>query len=693
MRPLRRPLPFTALLVLALAASGRAQARPDTAALARLLVAEDARGLGAAGVDPLRGGLRSGDSLLRRIAARGIGRLQRPDLARELVPLLGDPVAAVRREAANGIAQSLKRVRRGPMAADTTDISVARAREVLAAALATERDPSVIDALVGSIGRLPIGDTTGARAAEAAIVARSAGGATRLMLQGYFRMAQARRVTGGLTERGVAVVRSAAMSNTDPAARRLAVLTLNVNGSLDAEAVRRAAGDADEQVRRLALAGIAAVPAAERPALVARGLADRSPIVRVGAVVAARLAARPADCAPLLPLLNDPVPLVALATIDSLGSPCADPAATSAALERALTAPITGGPVDHRWQRGAHALTSLAKIDPVRAARHLPRFAAAAHWGERLAAATAAATLADTLLLRRLAGDPDHNVQEAAIAGLARHAKHGADAVYLAALASPGYQVVLAAATALAGTTDPAALDRALAALDRISAEGRETSRDPRMMLLRRIGELGGAATAPRLERYLADIDSTVALTAAQLLGRWTGTPRQFVRRVPAPAPEPLAALLLGGPVDLRVTMAPSSGGGSFVIRLFTDDAPATAARLIRLAGGGAYAGKLLQRVEANFVTQGGGGDASEYVGDGPFMRDELGLRPQLRGTIGISARGRDTGDAQLYLNLVDNPILDHEYTTAGMIVDGLAVAEAILEGDRIAKVEVVRKR
>ena len=66
-------------------------------------------------------------------------------------------------------------------------------------------------------------------------------------------------------------------------------------------------------------------------------------------------------------------------------------------------------------------------------------------------------------------------------------------------------------------------------------------------------------------------------------------------------------------------------------------------------------------------------------------------MRTHARGTLGISARGRDTGDGQWFLNLVDNPLLDHEYTVFGRIEAGQRVAEQILEGDRIGRVEVMR--
>src|SRR3954471_17761776 len=104
----RYPVLSGLALSVALAGAANAQKRAavDTTALQRLLVAEDARGKGADGVKPLLDALASRDTLFRRVAARGIGRLQRPDLGPRLLPLLGDASPAIRAEAANGIAQS-----------------------------------------------------------------------------------------------------------------------------------------------------------------------------------------------------------------------------------------------------------------------------------------------------------------------------------------------------------------------------------------------------------------------------------------------------------------------------------------------------------------------------------------------------------------------------------------------------------
>jgi cyclophilin family peptidyl-prolyl cis-trans isomerase len=131
-------------------------------------------------------------------------------------------------------------------------------------------------------------------------------------------------------------------------------------------------------------------------------------------------------------------------------------------------------------------------------------------------------------------------------------------------------------------------------------------------------------------------------------------------------------------------------GGGVIEIRLFTDEAPATVERFVRLARAGYYNGLTFHRAVPNFVIQGGSPGANEYVGDSPFMNDEVGRRSNLRGTVGLSTRGRDTGDAQLFINLVDNTRLDHVYTVWGEVTKGMAIADGVLEGDIIERVDIV---
>jgi len=139
------------------------------------------------------------------------------------------------------------------------------------------------------------------------------------------------------------------------------------------------------------------------------------------------------------------------------------------------------------------------------------------------------------------------------------------------------------------------------------------------------------------------------------------------------------------------VTMAPASGGGSFVVHLRGDIAPVMAARVIAIAKSGYYNGLAWHRVEPDFVIQGPSPGGNEYVGYPRFFRDELGNVPHARGTVGMSTRGHDTGDAQWFVNLRDNFRLNKDYSIFGEVVEGIDVVDGVLEGDVIAKIEVVR--
>jgi cyclophilin family peptidyl-prolyl cis-trans isomerase/HEAT repeat protein len=673
-----------------LTAQGQQASSIQRESLQRLLSAEDARGTGEEGVAPMMAGLVSRDTLIRRVATRGIGRLQRPGSVPLLVKLLSDPVSQIRAEAAIAISQSLGAVKRGE-AADSTQAKVAEALQALSAAIRKERNDSVAGVIAEAIGRLPLGDSSGGRSAERAIFDRGNRAVNVGFAHGLYWLALARRYTGGLSSESVTLLRRAALSARDTTVRRMSVLALASAKALDSATVHAASRDRDAQVRRLALAGVAVLDPAARSALIRRAVSDPSPIVRIDAVRAARAGSDRPDCALIVRAASDTNAYVALAAIDALGSPCADSVASAAALKEVIDRPQTevGGPPDHAWQRAAHALVALSRVDSAHTGELLHRFAGSPRWGNRVYAASAAANLADISGLLRLAADSDDNVREAAITGLARTRGHGADSVYLAALNSRGNQVVLAAATVLAGSHDSMAVTSLLDAFDRISARRSENARDPRLAILARIDEMGSAANSTRLASYVSDFDTTVAMNAAAILSKWTGA-RVEARPSPLPLPpEPLAALFLTRDIRLKVTMAASSGGGSFTLRLFSAEAPATVARIVRLARSHYYDGHILQRVEPNFVIQGGGPGASEYVGDSTFMRDELAFHSHFRGTAGISSRGRDTGDAQLFLNLVDNPRLDHEYTVLGQVIEGMSVVDQILEGDVIARAEV----
>ncbi|MGC4085427.1 MAG: aminotransferase class I/II-fold pyridoxal phosphate-dependent enzyme [Vicinamibacterales bacterium] len=110
--------------------------------------------------------------------------------------------------------------------------------------------------------------------------------------------------------------------------------------------------------------------------------------------------------------------------------------------------------------------------------------------------------------------------------------------------------------------------------------------------------------------------------------------------------------------------------------------------RFAQLAASGYYNRLTFHRVVPNGIIQGGSPGANEYSSDAPYMRDEVGQWPHVRGALGISTRGRDTGDAQIFIDLVDNPRYDHTYTVFAQVLNGMDVVDRIIEGDVIESVD-----
>ena len=105
-------------------------------------------------------------------------------------------------------------------------------------------------------------------------------------------------------------------------------------------------------------------------------------------------------------------------------------------------------------------------------------------WQVRMYVARAATVAKDSLLLTTMALDQVGSVREVAIQGLSATLGHLPDLVFVRALSSKDYQVVLAAARALRGSKARASVVlAALNALDRISKARGEVSRclRPRM--------------------------------------------------------------------------------------------------------------------------------------------------------------------------------------------------------------------
>jgi peptidyl-prolyl cis-trans isomerase A (cyclophilin A) len=126
---------------------------------------------------------------------------------------------------------------------------------------------------------------------------------------------------------------------------------------------------------------------------------------------------------------------------------------------------------------------------------------------------------------------------------------------------------------------------------------------------------------------------------------------------------------------------------GEFVIELLPDRAPLTCTNFLRYVKEGYYTGTLIHRVVSNFVIQGGGHDSTTYllkpVHDSIFNESGNGVQNK-RSMVGL-ARGEapHSGNAQFYVNIVDNPDLDPlptrwGYAVFGRVVQGMDVVDRI---------------
>ncbi|HEY7292691.1 MAG TPA: peptidylprolyl isomerase [Vicinamibacterales bacterium] len=620
-----------------------------------MLQAEDRRAPNAHDLAVLRAGAHSADPDTARIGVRALGRLERPSLVPDISPLLRHSQAEVRAEAANAIGQAAQGWKRER----PSSASVEAAFSALVTRLKVEADWDVRSAIAETIGRLPYPESSDVDRAEQALVEfeqRAESVSDRLgVAQGFEALIRINRKTHEPGEAALGILRRLATPGGGESASGTRVRRLSLEALVSANAVGddlavKAAHDTDAQVRRIA---IRAVPFDALTAAVH----DTSFLVRIEAL--RQMKARNASdmCVAAVEASRDADTIVALVAIDQLSS-CGSTDEALVVLDRYVSE-LAGAEAPRAWHRPAHAIVALAGAQPDRARAALPGFLAARVWQLRLYAARAASALKDRESLEKLAADDNDNVREASVEALSALAGHDADAIYVAQLTRPGNQIVRAAAAALADSPNRESVVPALrAALARLVADNQDNSHDARTALARTLSGLG--------EKASDKIKGSSSDAASDL-------PADELRRLASPR--------------ARITIRDV---GVFELALITSQAPATVLRFAHLAESGYYNGLTFHRVVPDFVIQGGSPGANEYIGEPRFMRDEVGLWPHVRGAVGISTRGRDTGDAQFFVDLVDNPRLDHEYTVFAQVLNGIDVVDRVLEGDVIERIEIV---
>ena len=705
-------IPGAVLLLVALSSvpqqDARITASPEGTAI---LAAEDARAPRPQDVALLIENAGSADPSLQIAAIRALGRLERRDVVSHLIPHLRSPRAATRTEAAFAVAQAM---RGEPVSLNSASTQIDGVLIALLEAARAEAESRPLGEIARSLGRLPYEKADQVARAEALIrqvltlsrelslVRKAPGDAVPAVsgaVAGAEQMARVQLKLSTPSSELVAILRDHVKgqatgvppSEAPPASNALQALV--AARGVDAEMLTFSLRSADDHVRRIAVtllgAGGSPITGAGRADYLRKWMNDKAFFVRYEAVRGyARTHAKSDGCGPLLEMFNDVSLHVALAAIDAVGDVCrVDQEIVNRLITETRPPPNTAS-----WHREAHAMVALAKLSPADTEVPLQSHSRHTVWQIRMYAARAAGILNDLPTLERLAADEHDNVREATLAPLRRIKEDGAVAQFVAALGRSDYQLLRTAAMELKDIKPAAPLKEALEeALSRVTSERKETSRDTRIAIIERLRYFGGPDSSDALQALLHDFDSKVASAAATSLKALSGgsyaADSQPLPRQPLPTAAEIAILRHENAV-LRM-----ENGKNIEIELNADVAPMTAVRFLRLAKANYFDGLTFHRVVPNFVVQGGSPGANEYAGDGPYLRDEISRLSHARGTIGLSTRGRDTGDAQLFFNLVDNPRLDFDYTIFGRATaSSLARMWEVLEGDVIRDVKWVKR-
>ena len=130
---------------------------------------------------------------------------------------------------------------------------------------------------------------------------------------------------------------------------------------------------------------------------------------------------------------------------------------------------------------------------------------------------------------------------------------------------------------------------------------------------------------------------------------------------------------------------------GNIAIKLLPELAPETVRNFEKLARDGFYDGTLFHRVIPGFMIQGGDpntktGNKSSWGMGGPgyTIKAEFNSRSHLRGIVSIArAQDPDSAGSQFFIVTTDSTFLDRQYTVFGEVLEGIEVADKIVNLQR----------
>ena len=129
------------------------------------------------------------------------------------------------------------------------------------------------------------------------------------------------------------------------------------------------------------------------------------------------------------------------------------------------------------------------------------------------------------------------------------------------------------------------------------------------------------------------------------------------------------------------------TGFGNIKFSLLPDIAPETVRNFSQLAKSGFYNGTLFHRIIPGFMIQGGDPNTKDpdkstwgQGGPGHNLKAEFNSRSHLRGIVSMArANDPDSAGSQFFIVTSDSTFLDGQYTVFGEVVDGIEVADKIV--------------
>jgi peptidyl-prolyl cis-trans isomerase B (cyclophilin B) len=141
---------------------------------------------------------------------------------------------------------------------------------------------------------------------------------------------------------------------------------------------------------------------------------------------------------------------------------------------------------------------------------------------------------------------------------------------------------------------------------------------------------------------------------------------------------------------DIRIIL--STNKGPIEATLLASKTPVTVANFLNLAKRGYYNGLSFHRVIPDFMIQGGDPEGSGRGGPGYRFEDEC--KPELKhdrsGLFSMANAGPGTNGSQFFVTHVPTPWLDGKHTVFGGVTKGQDVVDAIRQGDKIEKIEIL---